>query len=94
MCSYSRTDKPIEEIAMKLPFAATMIACLLIVGPADAATKKHKRAVHHPPAAELQSAPVSRSSDVYVGGVLVGRDPDPSIRAYLMRSPTPWDGPD
>jgi len=25
---------------------------------------------------------------------LFGRDPDPSIRSYMMRNPHPWDGPE
>jgi hypothetical protein len=78
---------------MKLPILAVLIASTALALPAGAASaKKHKRTVHHATSGVAQ--PQSDANDVYVGNVLTGRDPDPNIRAYLRRSPAPWDGPD
>ena len=48
--------------------------------------------VHRAKVGTVYSSPAS--NDVYVGGELVGRDPDPSIRAFMMRNPHIWDGPE
>jgi hypothetical protein len=51
--------------------------------------------VHRAPIGTVYSKPIPQSSyDVYVSGELVGRDPDPSIRAFMMRNPHIWDGPE
>jgi hypothetical protein len=77
---------------MKLPVFAALIASVALTVPADASSgKKHKKTTHRARAGAVQP---QDSSDVYVGNVLTGRDPDPNIRAYLRRSPAPWDGPD
>lgn len=78
---------------MKLHILAALIASAALAFPAEAASaKKHKRTVHHATSGAVQPQP--DANDVYVGSVLTGRDPDPNIRAYLRRSPAPWDGPD
>jgi hypothetical protein len=78
---------------MKLHIFAALVASTVLALPADAASaKKPKRAVHHAASGAVQPQP--DANDVYVGNVLTGRDPDPNIRAYLRRSPAPWDGPD
>ena len=72
---------------------AALVASVAFAAPADAASKKKKKVVHRAPigAVHYRSNP---SYDVYVSGELVGRDPDPSIRAYMMRNPHIWDGPE
>jgi hypothetical protein len=78
---------------MKLHILAALIASTVLALPAEAASgKKHKRTLHHATSGAIQ--PQGDPNDVYVGNVLTGRDPDPNIRAYLRRSPAPWDGPD
>jgi hypothetical protein len=71
---------------------AALVASVTLSAPADAASKK-KKVVHRAPIGAVHSKSNS-SYDVYVSGELVGRDPDPSIRAYMMRNPHPWDGPE
>ncbi len=74
---------------------AALVASVALAAPADAASKKKKKTAHHAPAGTVHSKANSYSSyDVYVSGELVGRDPDPSIRAYMMRNPHIWDGPE
>jgi len=74
---------------------AALVASVAIAAPADAASQKKKKVVHRAPIGATYSKANSRSSyDVYVSGELVGRDPDPSIRSYMMRNPHPWDGPE
>jgi hypothetical protein len=78
---------------MKLRILAALMLPAMLAQPADAASaKKHKRTAHHATVGAVQ--PQGDANDVYVGSVLTGRDPDPNIRAYLRRSPAPWDGPD
>ena len=79
---------------MKLAIlVAALIASVAMVSPADAASKKRKKAVHRTTIDAVQAKAAANSHDVYVSGELVGRDPDPSIRAYMMRNPHIWDGP-
>lgn len=73
---------------------AALVASVALAAPADAATKKKKKVVHRAPVSTVYSKPNYSSYDVYVSGELVGRDPDPSIRAYMMRNPHIWDGPE
>lgn len=78
----------IAAIILSLTVAAAMTA------PAEAAAKKRKKVVQRTHHGLVQARPSGRSYDVYVGNELVGRDPDPSIRAYMMRNPHIWDGPE
>jgi len=74
---------------------AAVVASVALAAPADAATKKKKKVAHRAPIGTVYSKPNPHSSyDVYVSGELVGRDPDPSIRAFMMRNPHIWDGPE
>ena len=74
---------------------AALVVSLAFATPSDAASQKKKKTVHQAPVGTSHSKANSRSSyDVYVSGEHVGRDPDPSIRSYMMRNPHPWDGPD
>ena len=73
---------------------AALIASVAMVTPVDAASKKRKKVVHRVPIGAVQPKAVSHPYDVYVGGELVGRDPDPSIRAFMRRNPHIWDGPE
>lgn len=72
---------------------AALVASVAIVAPADAASQKKKKVAHRAPTSASYSK-ANSSYDVYVSGELVGRDPDPSIRSYMMRNPHPWDGPE
>jgi hypothetical protein len=74
--------------------AAALIASIAMVSPVDAASKKRKKVPHRTPIGAMQAKPATNPHDVYVSGELVGRDPDPSIRAYMMRNPHIWDGPE
>jgi hypothetical protein len=71
---------------------AALVASVAFAVPADAASKKKKKVGHRAPIGAVYSK--ANSQGVYVGGELVGRDPDPSIRAYMMRNPHVWDGPE
>ena len=73
--------------------AAALVASVAFAAPADAASKTKKKVVHRAPIGAVHSR-ANSSYDVYVSGELVGRDPDPSIRAYMMRNPHIWDGPE
>ena len=74
---------------------AALVVSVAFAAPADAASQKKKKAVHRAPIGATHAKANSRSSyDVYVSGELVGRDPDPSIRSYMMRNPHIWDGPE
>jgi hypothetical protein len=75
-------------------FLAAVLASVVLAAPADAASKKKKKVVHRAPLSTVYSKPNHSSYDVYVSGELVGRDPDPSIRAFMMRNPHIWDGPE
>ena len=81
---------------MKVPILmAALIASLALAVPADAAAKKKKKTAHRAPIGAVHSkSNASSSYDVYVSGELVGRDPDPSIRAFMRRNPHIWDGPE
>jgi hypothetical protein len=74
---------------------AALVASVAFAAPADAASKNKKKVVHRAPIGAVHSKANSSSSyDVYVGNELVGRDPDPSIRAFMRRNPHIWDGPE
>ena len=73
---------------------AALVASMALAAPADAAPKKHKKSVYRAPIGAVQAPGHARSQDVYVNGELIGRDPDPNIRAFMMRNPHIWDGPD
>ena len=73
---------------------AALVALMALAAPADAASKKHKKQVHRAPVGAVQAPGYARSQDVYVNGEYVGRDPDPNIRAFMMRNPHIWDGPE
>jgi hypothetical protein len=78
-------------------FMAIVAAAMLAASPVDAASgKKHKKSVQRADAGivQRQSQPRSNSHDVYVGGEYIGTDPDPNIRAFMMRNPHIWDGPE
>ena len=70
---------------MKLELVAAVAAALLVGGVAEAAHKqrpKHRNtAVTTQPAAGTSADPYT----VYVAGTYAGRDPDPNIRAQLIR---------
>ena len=81
-----------KDIHMKIHILlAALVASVAVATPADAASKKKKKVMHRAPIGAAYSK--TPSYDVYVGGELVGRDPDPSIRAFMMRNPHIWDGP-
>ncbi len=71
-----------------------LVVSLAMAAPVDAAAKKRKKLTHRAPIGAVQPRPSTDPYGAYVGGELVGRDPDPSIRSYIMRNPQPWDGPD
>jgi hypothetical protein len=73
---------------------ATLIVAVALAAPSEAATKKSKKTVHRAPVSATYARPAVQSYDVYVSGEWVGRDPDPSIRAFMMRNPHIWDGPE
>jgi hypothetical protein len=80
---------------MKLALiVAAVIASVALAAPSEAASKKSKKTVRRAPIGAVQAKPVADPYEVYVSGELVGRDPDPGIRSYMMRNPHPWDGPD
>jgi hypothetical protein len=82
---------------MKLVVLATaLIASVALAVPAEAAAKKSKKpAVRASTAAQTVAArPAPNGNAVYVGGEYVGRDPDPNIRAFMLRNPHIWDGPE
>jgi hypothetical protein len=72
---------------------AVLIASFALALPADAASKKRKKPTQRAPIATVQKSAPS-PYDVYVGNELVGRDPDPAIRAFMRRNPHIWDGPE
>ena len=65
---------------------AALVASVAFAMPADAASKKKKKTYHRAQSGAVQYKQNS-SNDVYVGNELVGRDPDPSIRAFMRRNP-------
>ena len=71
-----------------------LIVSFAMATPVDAASKKRKKVSHRAPIGAVQPKAATSSYDVYVSGELVGRDPDPAIRAYMMRNPHIWDGPE
>ena len=71
--------------------AVTLLASVALASPAEAAGKKRKKVAH--PANQTAFQPKAQSHDVYSGGELVGRDPDPFIRLMMQRNPQQWDGP-
>jgi hypothetical protein len=74
---------------------AVLVTSIAFAPSADAAPKKKKKVAHRAPVVAVYSKANSSSSyDVYVSGELVGRDPDPSIRAFMKRNPHIWDGPE
>ena len=79
------------DLHMKVLLAA-LVASVAFAAPADAASKKKKKTYHRAQASAVQYK--SGSNNVYVGNELVGRDPDPPIRAFMRRNPHIWDGPE
>jgi ABC-type transport system substrate-binding protein len=73
---------------------AALIVAVALAAPAEAATKKPKKTVHRAPVSTTFVRPAVHPYDVYVSGEWVGRDPDPAIRAFMMRNPHIWDGPE
>jgi hypothetical protein len=80
---------------MKIHILVTaLVASVALASPADAASKKKKKGVHRAPIGAVYSNRDAYSSyDVYVSGEWIGRDPDPSIRAFMIRNPHIWDAP-
>jgi hypothetical protein len=79
---------------MKLPvLVAALIASIAFAAPAAAAAKKQKKIATRATAHAIAGRPASDPSSVYVSGEYIGRDPDPNIRAYMMKNPHDWDGP-
>ena len=72
---------------------AALVASMALTVPADAAPKTKKKVVYRAPTSAVYTRGNQPSYDVYVSGELIGRDPDPSIRAFMMRNPHIWDGP-
>ena len=82
---------------MKLPVVvAALVTSIALAAPAAAEAKKHKKAVARPHAGAVtaRSGLASDPNSVYVGGEYIGRDPDPNIRAFMVRNPHIWDGPE
>ena len=75
---------------------AALIASVALAVPAQAAAKKHKKAVHRAGISRVHASPrvASDPYSVYVSGEYIGRDPDLNIRASMMRNPHIWDGPE
>jgi hypothetical protein len=86
---------------MKIHILVTaVIVSVALASPAEAASKKKKKGVHRAPIGAVYSNRNAYSNrdayssyDVYVSGELIGRDPDPSIRAFMIRNPHIWDAP-
>lgn len=73
---------------MKIPaLVVALIASMALAAPAEAAKKKSKKTYHRAPVSAVHS------HEVWVGGEYVGRDPDPNIRAMMLRNPRIYDGP-
>jgi hypothetical protein len=68
-----------------------LIVSAAIASAADAA-KRHKKAIR--PNAAVSARPLADPYAVYVNGEYIGRDPDPNIRAFMLRNPRIWDGPE
>jgi hypothetical protein len=84
-------------MTMKLAVLVTaLIASIALAAPAEAAAKKSKKDVARtaPAGKVVASRPGADPYAVYVGGEYIGRDPDPNIRAMMMRNPHIWDGPE
>ena len=78
---------------MKVTILLTaLIASVALVAPAEAATKKKKKTVYSASSTAVQRTP-AESNAVYFGGEYVGQDPDINIRAFMLRNPRIWDGP-
>jgi hypothetical protein len=75
---------------------AVLIAIVALTVPSIAEANKNKRGAHpvRHHAHQVKPGPASDPYSVYVGGEYIGRDPDPNIRAYMMRNPHQWDGPE
>jgi hypothetical protein len=73
--------------------AVALVASVALAAPTDAAPKKRsKKEVERAPVGEVYSRTHPHPHDVWFGGEYVGRDPDPNIRALMMRSPRMYDG--
>jgi hypothetical protein len=74
---------------MKFKLLIGVIAALSLTGVVVAAAKSpHKRAYARPPVDYVDSPEVRYRNDpyaVWVAGTYVGRDPDPNVRAALIR---------
>jgi hypothetical protein len=72
---------------------ATLIVSIALAAPSEAAAKKNsKQPVLGANISAAQFQPAVHPYDVYVSGEWVGRDPDPSIRSFMIRNPHIWDG--
>jgi hypothetical protein len=74
---------------MRYKLLIGVIAAFSLAGVAGAATKSpHKRPQVRPPASSIDSPEARYRNDpyaVWVAGTYVGRDPDPNIRAAMIR---------
>ncbi len=68
---------------------AALAASVALAAPAEAKTRKAKTSAHRAPAAAVHAREGSPSDPyaVYVSGEYIGRDPDPGIRAFMIRNP-------
>jgi hypothetical protein len=79
-------------MSMKVAILLTaLIASVALAASAEAATKKKKKTLYSA-SSTAQRAP-AESNAVYFGGEYVGQDPDINIRAFMLRNPRVWDGP-
>ncbi len=74
---------------------AALAATVALAMPAEAKTRKAKTSAHRTHAAAVHAREGSPSDPyaVYVSGEYIGRDPDPGIRAFMIRNPHIWDAP-
>jgi hypothetical protein len=78
---------------MKIHVAAVaLIASLALALPAEAATKKRKKQqVYRVQSGEVYSRTNPHPHDVWFANEYIGRDPDPNIRALMIRNPRMYD---
>lgn len=76
---------------MKIPaLAVALMAAVAFAAPAEAAAKKKRKSVPQQRAVATQAD----RYDVFDADRVVGRDPDPFIRAMIQRDPRPWESSD
>ena len=76
---------------------AVLITAVALAAPSAAfAAKKHKKTVSRtsPTTTTVRAGSRSDPYAVYVSGEYIGRDPDPNIRASMIRNPHIWDSAD